>query len=322
MTATPIPRSLGQLLHGDLSLSLLDERPPGRRPVATKVIHVSSSTPDRIAAAADAEIRDVVAAGGRAYLVCTRVTSGGGKDGERGGKLTAEALHARLTGPGRPLGGARVELVHGRMSSKDKEEALRRFRKGECEVLVASVVVEVGVDVPEASLMVVFDAENLGLAALHQLRGRVGRGEAGGRCLLVTGAEGTDQRRRLGVMEETDDGFLIAEADLVARGPGEVLGVQQSGVSGDWKVARLPADADVLVEADEAAEMVVSEASARRTGGGLERLDAWQMWWEETMALVFCAVDFVGGSEASTVWGGLPCLAPPTEAECFVRPAA
>lgn len=231
MSATPIPRSLGQVLHGDMALSCVDELPPGRQPVRTRVVRVGpaakgpakggrgrkgpgqpgrmarpvpvSATPssddlaEAVAGAADKEVRRAVEEGGRAFLVCTRVA---GSAGDAPGRITAEGLFARLVGPGQPLGThARVALVHGQMPGREKEAAIEAFRAGECNVLVASVVVDVGVDVPEATLMVIYNAEALGLAALHQLRGRVGRGGGEAACLLVTAAEGEEQARRLQV---------------------------------------------------------------------------------------------------------------------------
>lgn len=223
MTATPIPRTLAFTLYGDLDLSVLDEMPPGRKPVATRVLKGEGARHQ-----AEAEIRAAVGQGRRVFVVCpVREFSA------REGGVTAVARHQELQ---ETLAPARVGLVHGEMDSRTKDQALRAFAAGALDVLVATTVIEVGIDVPEASLMVVEEAERFGLAQLHQLRGRVGRGPVAAECLLVMGADAaeasdaSDAARRLAVVASTNDGFRIAEADLELRGCGDLFGVRQAGV--------------------------------------------------------------------------------------------
>lgn len=213
LSATPIPRSLARTLYGDLDLSLLDERPP-RGPVVTEVL---ASARRRRAWEA---VRRAAEAGERAFVVCARVEASTG-DPVRGVLATAEEL-ANGALAGIPLG-----VLHGGMSSEDKERALDALRSGRLRVLVTTTVVEVGVDVPEATVLVVENAERFGLAQLHQLRGRVGRSERGGRCILLTPSP--DEAPRLAVLAETADGFAVAEADLRQRGPGDLVGARQAG---------------------------------------------------------------------------------------------
>ncbi|HEX2657070.1 MAG TPA: helicase-related protein, partial [Polyangia bacterium] len=223
MTATPIPRTLAFTLYGDLDLSVLDEQPPGRQPVRTRVV----AGPTARRSAEDA-IRAAVASGQRAFVVCpVREVSA------REGAVTAVERHRELSAT---LAPTRVGLVHGEMDARTKDATLRAFRAGHIAVLVATTVIEVGIDVPEASLMVVEEAERFGLAQLHQLRGRVGRGGQAADCLLVHAArqaasedEG-EASTRLAVMASTSDGFAIAEADLAQRGCGDLFGVRQAGM--------------------------------------------------------------------------------------------
>ncbi len=249
MTATPIPRTLALAGFGEMDVSRLDERPPGREPVDTRVVSIA-----RLDEVMDGLARHL-ATGGRAYWVCPHVE--GDEDGRDGPFLPAveraERLRARF-------GPDAVALVHGRMAGPLKDAAMARFQAGEAKLLVATTVIEVGVDVPEAGLMIVEGAERFGLAQLHQLRGRVGRGRGRAVCLLLRGPNiGETARRRLAMMRETDDGFRIAEADLALRGMGELLGTRQSGgmelrLADDARVARLiegaQADARLLVERD------------------------------------------------------------------------
>jgi ATP-dependent DNA helicase RecG len=218
MTATPIPRSLALTAFGELDVSVIDELPPGRQPPKTRLFTGKTSLE-----AARRRLVSLVTSGGRAFVVCPLVEASeavAASDVE----ATAEAL--RMLIPDR-----RVGVVHGRMVSRDKDAIMRSFRDGELDVLVATTVIEVGVDIPDASVILVEHAERFGLAQLHQLRGRVGRSEGASHCLLHTASsKGSDAGKRLGVMAESSDGFEIAERDLEIRGPGEVFGTQQSGV--------------------------------------------------------------------------------------------
>ncbi|MFH1809879.1 MAG: ATP-dependent DNA helicase RecG [Pseudomonadota bacterium] len=217
MTATPIPRSLAMTLYGDLSLSVLDEMPPGRRPVHTEL--VSAQAEDHLHLRMDAELQR----GGRIFVVYPLVEESENLD-------LADATAGAETMRGRfPQAG--VALVHGRMVGSEKEAAMAAFAEGHSRILVATTVIEVGIDVPEATLMVVHNAERFGLSQLHQLRGRVGRGRSASSCVLVHGgAGGADAWRRLKVMEASSDGFRIAEEDLAIRGPGDLTGTKQAGL--------------------------------------------------------------------------------------------
>ena len=219
MTATPIPRTLAFTLYGDLDLSVLDELPPGRQRVATLILDGPSARE-----AAEHALRATVAAGRRAFVVCPVRAQA-----RREGAITAVERHRALADT---LAPARVGLVHGDLAAGAKEAVLRAFRGGALDVLVATTVVEVGIDVPEATLMVIEEAERFGLAQLHQLRGRVGRGAAAATCLLVTESAGAEARARLETLSATNDGFAIAEADLQQRGCGDLFGVRQAGMPG------------------------------------------------------------------------------------------
>ncbi|HWM84238.1 MAG TPA: ATP-dependent DNA helicase RecG [Kofleriaceae bacterium] len=250
MTATPIPRTLALTAYGDLDLTLLDELPPGRQPIATRVLR---DAPGRD------EALDVLARvlddGGRAFVVCPLVAAPADEDPDP----PADAI-TRADQLAADLRGHAVGLVHGRMSQAERDDVMLRFRDGTIDVLVATTVIEVGIDVPQATLMIVEDADRFGLAQLHQLRGRVGRGEGESECLLLARSRRTPAaERRLAVMEETGDGFRIAEEDLDMRGPGELLGVRQAGLPrlrfGDLVqhvelLARAREEADRIVESD------------------------------------------------------------------------
>jgi ATP-dependent DNA helicase RecG len=218
MSATPIPRSLALALHGDMDASFLVERPAGRSPVATTLCATATERD-----AAYARLRAAVARGEQAFVVCPVR-----EHARRGDAATAVAQHARLARELRP---ARVGLLHGGLSSADKEAALRAFAAGTTNVLVATTVVELGIDVPAATVMIVEGADRFGLAQLHQLRGRVGRGKRPGGCWLCVGqGDVTDEARaRLSLIAATDDGFALAEADLAQRGAGDVYGTRQAG---------------------------------------------------------------------------------------------
>ena len=260
MTATPIPRTAAMTVYGDLDLSVLDELPPGRTPIATSWVRGDQGEDEAWEA-----VREEVAAGNRAYVVCPLV-----EDSPKLEAASAEATHERLaTGP---LAGLDVGLLHGRMAADAKHEVVESFRRGVVQVLVATTVVEVGVDVPEATVMVVLDADRFGIAQLHQLRGRVGRGTAASRCLLVTGGDpGPEATSRLEALVRTQDGFELAEVDLDLRGEGTVMGDRQRGRS-DLRLASLRRDRDWVVRAREVAGELVDDRGHVAVGGLAEEL--------------------------------------------------
>ena len=247
MTATPIPRTAAMVIFGDLDLTTLDELPPGRRPVATEWL--PGDAPGRDQPAWD-RVRAEVAAGHRAFVVCPLVS-----DSLRVEAKSASEEFERLTAAEGELAGLRVGLLHGQMAAVAREEVMDRFRTGELSVLVATTVIEVGVDVPEATVMVVESADRFGIAQLHQLRGRVGRGGTASWCYLLGGEEGNE---RLSAVAGSTDGFALAEADLRVRGEGTLLGARQKGQS-DLRLASLadPADMSLLEEARQVAEEIV-----------------------------------------------------------------
>lgn len=245
MTATPIPRTLTMSLYGDLDLSVIDELPPGRKAIKT---HWKKPW-DR--EKVYETVRRLVAEGRQAYFVCPMIT-----ESDKMQTQAAEDLHYRLTHETFP--DLKVGLLHGQMKSAEKEAVMDQFRRGELDVLVSTVVIEVGVDVPNASVMVIEDANRFGLSQLHQLRGRVGRGEHQSYCILIADATTGDAEERLKVLEETTDGFRIAEADLKIRGPGDVMGTRQSGML-EFKVADLISDGPVLEQARQGAIAILAE---------------------------------------------------------------
>jgi len=239
MSATPIPRTLAMSYYADLDVSLIDELPPGRKPVLTKLI--AAARRDEVLSA----VRSALAHGRQCYWVCPLV-----EESEVLDLQTAIDTHTWLA---EELAPALVGLVHGRLSGAEKQEVMERFVSGEVTVLVATTVIEVGVDVPNASLMVIEDAERFGLSQLHQLRGRIGRGTQESVCVLLFGSElGQVARERLRVIYESADGFEIARRDLMLRGPGEFLGARQSGVP-MLRFADLERDADLVAAARDAA---------------------------------------------------------------------
>lgn len=243
MTATPIPRTLALTAYGDMEVSRLTERPAGRKPVDTRVL--SSERLDEVVQ----HLRRAIAKGARAYWVCPLV-----EESEKSDLAAAEDRAVML----RQALGVPVGLVHGRMKGVERDAAMAKFKSGETKLLVATTVIEVGVDVPEATIMVVEHAERFGLAQLHQLRGRVGRGGAKSTCLLIYQPPlGDTAKERLKTLRETDDGFVIAEEDLRLRGPGEVLGVRQSGME-EFRLADLSVHADLLAAARDDAKLIVS----------------------------------------------------------------
>jgi ATP-dependent DNA helicase RecG len=244
MTATPIPRTAAMTVYGDLDLTVLDELPPGRTPVTT----VWARGPMEEAAAWD-RVREEVAAGHQAYVVCPLI-----EESDRVEARSAEEEYERLRHG--ELAGLRVGLLHGRMAAAKKEQTMAAFRRRDFDVLVATTVVEVGVDVPNATVMVIEDAGRFGIAQLHQLRGRVGRGAARSWCFLLGEAGTPEAEARLAAMERTTDGFELAEVDLEIRGEGTILGARQSGRS-DLKLASLRRDKDLVRLAREVAFEIV-----------------------------------------------------------------
>ena len=243
MTATPIPRTLAMTIYADLDASIIDELPPGRTPVQTVVIP-DSRRPEIVE-----RVRQACAQGRQAYWVCTLI--------EESEALQCQAAEDSAAQLAEALPDLRVGLVHGRMKPRDKETVMQRFKAGELDLLVATTVIEVGVDVPNASLMIIENAERLGLAQLHQLRGRVGRGAQQSSCVLLYHGRLSEQARsRLGVLRDTTDGFEIARRDLELRGPGEVLGTRQTGLL-SLRIADLLRDQDLLPDIEQMAQRLL-----------------------------------------------------------------
>ena len=245
MTATPIPRTLAMSAYADLDTSILDELPPGRTPVNTLLV-ADSRRLEVIE-----RVRSACHEGRQAYWVCTLI--------EESEELTCQAAETTFADLSAALGGLHVGLIHGRMKPAEKAAVMDQFKQGQLQLLVATTVIEVGVDVPNASLMIIENPERLGLAQLHQLRGRVGRGSAASHCVLLYHPPLSQLgRQRLGIMRETTDGFVIAEKDLELRGPGEMLGTRQTGLL-QFKVADLMRDADLLPAVRDAALRLLAE---------------------------------------------------------------
>ncbi|MFZ5634847.1 MAG: ATP-dependent DNA helicase RecG [Bacillota bacterium] len=245
MTATPIPRTLAMTLYGDLDISTVRGMPPGRKPVETRVYPKGQS------GLVYSQIKKEVALGRQAYIVCPLV-----EESEKTDLRAAVDLKEYLAGG--PLAGCRVDILHGRLKAVEKEEVMSRFRKGLIDVLVSTTVIEVGVDVPNATVMVVLDADRFGLAQLHQLRGRVGRGGHPGRCCLISDAGSEESVFRLNAMKTIADGFILAEKDLELRGPGELFGTRQSG-DFLYRIADPVRDIKALKVAAEEARRLVAE---------------------------------------------------------------
>jgi ATP-dependent DNA helicase RecG len=270
MTATPIPRTLAMTVFGDLSLSVIDELPPGRTPIETVVR--SENHREQVYQL----VRDEINAGRQAYVVYPLV-----EESEKSDLKAATQMEEQLRLEVFP--DLRIGLLHGRLKPEEKEAVMRSFKARELDILVATTVIEVGIDVPNATVMLVEHAERFGLSQLHQLRGRVGRGNARSRCILLAGFKQSDEaRKRLQVMAATTDGFRIAEADLEIRGPGDFLGVRQAGLP-DFRVGNILRDGRILEEARKEAFALVeahpdltkanprlTDELIRRWGGRLE----------------------------------------------------
>ncbi len=256
MTATPIPRTLAMTLYGDLDVSILDEMPPGRTPVVTS--HVAKTSSD-VAGVYDL-IREEVAAGRQAFVVCPLV-----EDSDKLEAVSATAEHDRLQAI---FGDLTVGLLHGQLRPDEKDGVMRRFRAGEVDVLVATTVIEVGIDVPNATVMVIEDADRFGLSQLHQLRGRVGRGSHASRCVLIADPSTPDGEARLAAMVGTSDGFRLAEEDLRIRGQGTVFGTRQAGLT-DLKLSDILRDAETLATARREAFALVGRDPELRAHPGI-----------------------------------------------------
>lgn len=273
MTATPIPRSLALAQYGDMDVSVLDEKPPGRTPVTTAL--VATSKMDQVID----RLRAAVAEGRQCYWVCPLV-----EESEVSDKTAAEERFKRLRAA---LGEGVVGLVHGQMPPTDKDAAMRKFVAGETQVLVATTVIEVGVNVPNASIMVIERAESFGLAQLHQLRGRVGRGAAKSTCLLMYQAPLSESgQRRLEIMRETEDGFRISEEDLTMRGAGDVIGTAQSGLP-RFRIADLERQAALMETAQtDARKLLLDDPKLETQRGQAARTLLWLMEQDKAIRLI------------------------------------
>jgi ATP-dependent DNA helicase RecG len=293
MTATPIPRSVAMTVFGDLEVSTLREIPAGRAEVNTVVVDAvrQSGWVQRVWQRVIEEVRR----GRQAYVVCARISSASSSgsdtenlddDSEAAPAVAVEDLFAELsTGP---LAGLRVEMVHGQLPSEVKDSVMTRFAAGDIDVLVSTTVIEVGVDVPNASVMVIYDADRFGISQLHQLRGRIGRGTHSGVCLLMTTAsEDSTARQRLEAVAATRDGFALAEVDLEQRREGDVLGATQSGSRSSLKLLRVLRDADLIAQARSLAEQCIAQDSQLNNPGLADivldvEMDAAGDWLERT----------------------------------------
>lgn len=246
MTATPIPRTLAMTLYGDLDVSVIDELPPGRKPIHTQ--HVF----DNQLSSLYRSIRNQIVQGRQVYIVFPLI--------EESEKIDLKNLEEGYEALLQIFPDMSLSKVHGRMKAKEKEAEMQRFVKGETQILVATTVIEVGVNVPNASVMVIMEAQRFGLSQLHQLRGRVGRGADQSYCILVTGYKMSEEtRKRIDIMCDTNDGFRIAEADLKLRGPGDLEGTQQSGMAFDLKIANITRDGQIVQLARDEAQRIIDE---------------------------------------------------------------
>ena len=279
MTATPIPRTLALTLYGDLDLSVLDELPPGRTPIVTRCV------PDDRSPEVWDFVRKQVVKGHQVYVVYPVIAENLIAEKEETEIKAAVKMYRELSGV--IFKDLKVGLLHGRLDADLKDQVMRMFQKGELQILVATTVIEVGVDVPNATVMVIEHAERFGLAQLHQLRGRIGRGAAKSYCILMTGGKVTeDAQRRLDAMVKTNDGFQIAELDLELRGPGEFFGTRQAGMP-SFRIANLIRDAQLLEAAKREAAAVIAGPNAEISAAEISRaLVHMRARWQHTYGLV------------------------------------
>lgn len=247
MSATPIPRTLALILYGDLDISIIDELPPNRKTIET--FAVTKRMEERV----NNFIKKQVDEGRQAYIVCPLVEDSEEEDNDLKSVISLYETCQKET-----FSNYRVDYIHGKMKPKEKDEIMNRFKNGEIDILISTTVIEVGVDVPNASIMVIEDSERFGLAQLHQLRGRVGRGEYKSYCVLKYNGKGQNTKERMKVMCETNDGFVISQKDLELRGSGDFFGTMQHGIP-DFKIANLFTDVDILKLAQEAAIKIVDK---------------------------------------------------------------
>lgn len=245
MSATPIPRTLALILYGDLDISVIDELPPNRKKIET--FAVTKALEDRV----NNFVRKQVDEGRQAYIVCPLV-----EESEENDLQSVISLYEKCKTEVFP--NYRIEYIHGKMKQKEKDDIMEKFKNGEIDILISTTVIEVGVDVPNSSIMVIEDAQRFGLAQLHQLRGRVGRGEYQSYCILKYEGKGKNTRERMKIMTQTNDGFVISQKDLELRGSGDFFGTNQHGIP-DFKIANLFTDIDILKLAQEAAIKIVND---------------------------------------------------------------
>ena len=245
MSATPIPRTLALILYGDLEISVIDELPPNRKKIET--FAVTKALEDRV----NNFVKKQVDEGRQAYIVCPLV-----EESEENDLQSVISLYEKCKTEVFP--NYRIEYIHGKMKQKEKDDIMERFKNGEIDILISTTVIEVGVDVPNSSIMVIEDAQRFGLAQLHQLRGRVGRGEYQSYCILKYEGKGKNTRERMKIMTQTNDGFVISQKDLELRGSGDFFGTNQHGIP-DFKIANLFTDIDILKLAQEAAIKIVND---------------------------------------------------------------
>lgn len=245
MSATPIPRTLALILYGDLDISVIDELPPNRKKIET--FAVTKALEDRV----NNFVKKQVDEGRQAYIVCPLV-----EESEENDLQSVISLYEKYKTEVFP--NYRIEYIHGKMKQKEKDDIMERFKNGEIDILISTTVIEVGVDVPNSSIMVIEDAQRFGLAQLHQLRGRVGRGEYQSYCILKYEGKGKNTRERMKIMTQTNDGFVISQKDLELRGSGDFFGTNQHGIP-DFKIANLFTDIDILKLAQEAAIKIVND---------------------------------------------------------------
>jgi ATP-dependent DNA helicase RecG len=264
MTATPIPRTLALTIYGDLDVSVIDELPPGRKPIVTK--QVDDSKVEQVYSF----IKKQIEAGRQAYVVYPVI-----EESETQAMKAAQKMHRQLSELVFPS--LKVGLLHGKLRAEEKESAMEKFQRGETQILVSTTVIEVGVDVPNATVMVIEQAERFGLAQLHQLRGRVGRGAEQSYCVLVTGKMSDIGRERIRTLVESNDGFYIAEMDMKLRGPGEFFGTRQSGLPA-FQIGNILRDAEILeIARNEAAAFVAHPPSEEELRRGVQFIrDHWQ----------------------------------------------